>query len=47
MECDMCEDCGGEGVVPRLASVYGSGPHVAYVGTQPCEQCSEDFNQDD
>lgn len=44
---EVCETCGGTGEVSSMEAVYPGEPHMADVGTQPCPDCSPQFDDSD
>ncbi len=37
---EVCETCGGDGVVSQMGYVYAGEPHMADIDEAPCPDCS-------
>lgn len=46
-EEDVCETCGGTGVVSTMEQVYPGEPHYAPIGECACPDCSASYSEDD
>lgn len=50
-EEEVCELCGGEGVVSQMGYVYAGEPHMADIDEAPCPDCSlkdeDEYEPDD
>lgn len=46
-EEEVCETCGGSGVVTTMEAVYPNEPHMAPIGEENCPDCNSRGDIDD